>query len=52
MHGAEGQERVVDAVVGQDRDRALGPQVAVEQRLADAPYRAVGFAVSNGLPSA
>jgi len=37
VHGAEREQAVVDAVVGEDGERLLGAETALEQRLADAP---------------
>src|SRR5688572_32326724 len=41
---------MVDAVVREDRDRLLRVEPALEQRLRDAPHRAVGFAVADFSP--
>ena len=51
VHRAEREQRVVDAVVREDRDRPLGPEAAVEQRLADAARRRERFAVGDPPPA-
>jgi hypothetical protein len=50
VHGAEREQGMVDAVVGEDRDRLFGAEPALEQRLPDAAHRSVGLAVRNPAP--
>ena len=42
---------MVDAVAGEDRDRTLGGQVAVEQRLRDVTHGLARFRVSDRAPA-
>ena len=51
MHGAEREQRVVDAVVGEDCDRTLGIEPLVEQCLRHAPHGAIGLAVAQLAPA-
>src|SRR5205085_10414103 len=50
MHCAQREERVLDAVVREDRDRPFGVEAAFEERLADAPRRAVRLAIRDLAP--
>ena len=50
VHRAEREQGMVDAVVGEDRDRLFGAEPAVEQRLPDAAHVAVGLAVRDPAP--
>ena len=38
MHRGKPKERMLDGVIGEDRDRALGRKAAREERRADAPH--------------
>ena len=49
-HGAETDERVIDAVSGQDRDRPLGAKAAVDQASRDAARRLARLGVSEFAP--
>jgi hypothetical protein len=47
IEAAEREQRVLDAVLAEDRDRALGVQAAVEQRLPDAARLLQGLRIAT-----
>ena len=52
QHRAEREQQVLDVVVGQDRDRPLGREAAIEQRLPDRQRALQRLAVADAAPVA
>jgi hypothetical protein len=52
IEAAQGQQRVFDAVLAEDRDRAVRAQAAIEQGLADAARLLQRLGVAHALPIA
>ncbi len=52
MHGGEAEQRVLDVVAGQDRDRPLGREIALEQRRRDRAHRRQRLRIAQRAPAA
>ena len=52
MLGAEREQRMLEVVAREDRERALGREAALEQRLADATRALEGLGVAQPPPGA
>jgi hypothetical protein len=52
MHGGKAEQRVLDVVTGQDRDRPLGRQIALKQRRRDRAHCGECRRIAQGPPAA
>ena len=52
MHGGKAEQRMLDVVAGQDRDRTLGRELALQQRRRDRAHRRKRVGVGQRAPAA
>ena len=52
MHGGKAEQRMLDVIAGQDRDRPLGRQIALQQRRGDGAHRRERLRIGQRAPSA